>query len=259
LVDKGELRIDFAPYQLRTFAFKLETSRVKLDPPNFRPIVLAYDQAIASLDGTKSQGGFDIAGRTFPAEMLLRDLAFGSIHFQLGPATERNAVVARGQSIALPEGQFARVYVLAAADGDQKATFYAGKKAVELTIQDWGGYIGQWDNRVWNEKEVTLSATGGQPERKEKVMEYAGLKPGYIKLAPVAWFASHRHTTEGKNEAYAYCYLFAYEIGLPINTKTLTLPNNDKIRVLAITASGGGAPVFPAQPLYDTLEKAAEK
>ncbi len=259
LVDKGELRIDFAPYQLRTFALKLETSSAKLAPPNFRPIVLAYDQAIASLDGTKSQGGFDAAGRAFPAEMLLRDLAFGSIHFQLGPATERNAVVARGQSIALPEGQFARVYVLAAADGDQKATFYAGKKAVELTIQDWGGYIGQWDNRVLNEKEVTLSATDGQPARKVKVMEYAGLKPGYIKFAPVAWFASHRHTAEGKNEAYAYCYLFAYEIRLPINTKTLTLPNNDKIRVLAVTASGEGAPVFPAQPLYDTLEKTAEK
>ena len=56
----------------------------------------------------------------------------------------------RGQTIPLPAGKFTRLYLLAAADGDQKATFRIGDTPVELTIQDWGGYIGQWDNRIWN-------------------------------------------------------------------------------------------------------------
>ena len=86
-------------------------------------------------------------------------------------------------------------------------------------------------------------------------MEYAGLTPGFIKPAPVAWFASHRHTAEGANEPYAYSYLYAYAIDLPANARALTLPDNDKVRVLAMTAAAEGREAHPAQPLYDTVER----
>jgi alpha-mannosidase len=81
----------------------------------------------------------------------------------------------------------------------------------------------------------------------------AGLKPGFIKTASVAWFASHRHTADGANEPYAYAYLFAYPIDVPANAKTLTLPDNDKIRILAVSVAAETAVISPAQPLYDTL------
>jgi len=86
--------------------------------------------------------------------------------------------------------------------------------------------------------------------------EYAGLQPGFIKRPPVAWFASHRHTADGANEPYAYSYLFAYSTDVPANAKTLTLPDNDKIRILAVTVANESGQVRPAQPLYDTLERA---
>jgi alpha-mannosidase len=35
----------------------------------------------------------------------------------------------------------------------------------------------------------------------------------------------------------------------------VTLPDNDKIRILAITVSDESNEVRPAQPLYDTLER----
>jgi alpha-mannosidase len=38
----------------------------------------------------------------------------------------------------------------ASAEGDQMATFHAGDQAVELTVEAWGGFIGQWDTRLWN-------------------------------------------------------------------------------------------------------------
>jgi alpha-mannosidase len=82
-----------------------------------------------------------------------------------------------------------------------------------------------------------------------------GITPGFIKRAPIAWFASHHHTTAGVNEAYGYSYLFAYEIEVPVNAVTLTLPNNDQIRILAITGSNERERVKPARPLYDTLER----
>jgi alpha-mannosidase len=42
---------------------------------------------------------------------------------------------------------------------------------------------------------------------------------------------------------------------VPVGAKSLTLPNNENVRILAITASNEGNEVKPAQPLYDTLEK----
>ena len=85
--------------------------------------------------------------------------------------------------------------------------------------------------------------------------EMLGITPGFIKRAPLAWFASHHHTVAGTNEAYAYSYLFAYTIDVPANATTLTLPNNDQIRILAITGSNERDTVRAAQPLYDVFER----
>jgi alpha-mannosidase len=46
-------------------------------------------------------------------------------------------------------------------------------------------------------------------------------------------------------------------IDLPEGARTLTLPDNDKIRLMAVTLSDEGAGVRPARPLYDTLERSA--
>jgi alpha-mannosidase len=52
---------------------------------------------------------------------------------------------------------------------------------------------------------------------------------------------------------YAYSYLFAYAIDLPAGAKTITLPDNDKIRILALSVAEENPAVAPAQPLYDEL------
>src|ERR1700691_5407272 len=85
--------------------------------------------------------------------MLPAKIDFGPVTFQLGPSGtgKADAIAAKGQTLPLPAGTFNRVYVLAASsDGDQKATFKAGDQSVDLTIEDWGGFIGQWDRRLWN-------------------------------------------------------------------------------------------------------------
>jgi alpha-mannosidase len=120
-----------------------------------------------------------------------------------------------------------------------------------VTIQNWSGFIGQWDDRQWKETEVRLQPRTTPPDippdiaallqrsrtRSDPYGQMVGITPGFIKRAPLAWFASHRHTPDGKNEAYAYSYLFAYPIDVPPGATTLTLPNNDNVRILAITGS----------------------
>lgn len=261
-VTKGGLVVTFDPYSLLTFAVNLSATSAKVAAPKSQPVTLPFDLATATTDSTKSAPGFDAAGRSLPAEMLPAEISYAGIRFQLAPTAtgKPNAVVSRGQSIQLPAGKFNRVYVLAAsADGDQMAVFHVGSNPVELTIQHWGGFIGQWDNRIWNTRQEPIpprpNDPPGAPPRMRTIMEYAGLTPAFIKRAPVAWFASHHHSPEGKNEIYAYSYLFAYVFDLPVNATTLTLPTNDKIRILAITVADDGELVRPAQPLYDTLDR----
>jgi alpha-mannosidase len=269
VVSRGELLTSFSPYQLRTFALKLAPSRTRLAPPHSRAVELPYDLATASPHGMRLRGGFDREGLSLPAEMLPAELSYAGIRFRLAgdAGREANALVARGQTINLPAGQFKRLYLLAAsADGDQRATFRAGSSSSELTVQHWGGFIGQWDTRQWEggERQVPRGASAEvaarirEPQfRLDPYARMIGIRPGFIKRADVAWYASHHHTPDGTSQPYAYSYLFAYALDLPPGARTLTLPDNDKIRIMAVTVSDEGARLRPARPLYDTLERTA--
>jgi len=86
--------------------------------------------------------------------MLPSEIAYGSIKFELRPRP--NALEPNGQRIILPQGT-RRVYVLAASvDDDQKVDFKIGSMSVNVNVQSWGGFIGQWDTRQWKSKEVPI-------------------------------------------------------------------------------------------------------
>ena len=261
-VTGGELVTSFSAYQPRTFAMKLAAARTKVGGVRSAAVKLTYDVAAASNEGAKSTAGFDGKGNALSAEMLPSQIQFDGVEFQLAPAKTGtpNALTAKGQTITLPAGQFDRLYVLAAsADGDQKATFEAGRKRAELNIQDWGGFIGQWDDRQWIAKDVTIPERLGRPARTrhDDYAEMTGIKPGYIKRADLAWYCSHHHNAAGENVAYSYSYLFAYAIDLEPGTKTIKLPNNARIRILAMSVAEKNPRIKPAQPLYDILPPAA--
>jgi alpha-mannosidase len=271
-VSSGQLVTSFTAYQPRTFAVRLSAPSTKLEAVYSRPVTLQYDLAVASNDDTPTVGGgFDGAGNAMPAEMLPATINYHDVEFKLEPAKTGvpNAVVAKGQTIALPAGRFNRVYVLAAATGgDQNASFQVGTKKVELKIQDWSGFVGQWDTRIWNipaERDWAISANHpvwppvDEDQREQRPImprypeDYVGLKAGYVKTASLAWYASHHHTTSGLNQPYEYSYLFAYPIDVTGDAKSITLPSNDKIRILAISTAEENPSIAPVQPLYDTL------
>ena len=266
---KGELVTSLGRFQPRTFAVKLAPPSSKLAAPQSTPITLPYDLAGADRDGERMKAGFDGEGFALPAEMLPRELPYAGITFHLAPPDKANAVIARGQEISLPAG-VRRLYVLATSvGGDQNVAFRVGSENVNVTVQDWSGLIGQWDNRQWKQKEVRLQPRTPPPDippdiaallqrsrtRSDPYGEMLGITSGFIKRAPLGWFASHRHSPAGTNEAYAYSYLFVYTFDVPANAKTLTLPNNDAVRILAITGSNERSTVTPAHALYDTLER----
>jgi len=245
-VDDGALTTSFTAYQPRTFAMRVGSSGTKVDAVHSTPVSLPYNVATASNDGDRTDVGFDGKGNALPAEMLPAHIDFNGIDFQLATAKTGmpNAIAASGQSINIPSGQYNRVYLLAAsANGDRKVTFDVGGKKSEIDIEDWGGFIGQWDDRKWSSKDASSDNFG----------QMIGLKPGFIKRADLAWYCSHHHDGAGNNIAYAYSYLFAYALDLQPGATTLKLPDDDGVRILAISVVNENPEARPAEPLYDVL------
>ena len=242
----GELVTSFTAYQPRTFALKVGSAPASAEPVRSAPVTLRYDVAAASNTGDSLKGGFDGKGDALPAEMLPAQITFNDVIFHLAPSKTGtpDAVAAKGQRITLPAGRYNRVYILAAAaNGDQQGTFAVGSKKADLTIENWGGFIGQWDDRTWSSKDFAHDHYG----------EMTGLTPGFIKRDDLAWYSDHHHDATGKNVTYSYSYLFAYGLDLPPGANAITLPQNENIRILAISVANENAEAKPAQPLYDVL------
>jgi alpha-mannosidase len=273
-VSKGEVVVNLGPYEIKSYAVKLASAHARALATPSRAVMLHYDVAAATNTGAKANsasGGFDGAGGSFAAEMLPTRISYDGVEFQLARAATgvKDAVASDGQTIELPAGNYNRVYILAAADGDQQGTFKAGDEARDLTVQDWRGFVGQWYVRSFTmepralppEPDASDTSESAQRIRRiraelqknpEMLPHYAGITPGFIKRAPIAWFASHYHDANGTNVPYGYSYLFAYEMDLPAGAHALTLPDNEKVRVFALTVAHVGAEARPAQPLYDT-------
>lgn len=242
-IDKGNLVFDIGAYSPKTFAVKFESPLVKIAKPESRIVKIPYDMNPASFDKTPNGADFDGKGSSYPAELMPYSLTCGGIEFSLGPSAKENpkALSCRGQKISLPSGDFNKLYFLAASvGGDVPARFQIDGRSSNLTIQEWTGKIGQWNNRIWQ-------------NGKKKIL---GLQPYFIKRDPIAWFASHIHNNKGENEPYQYSYLFRYSLDLPQGAKTLTLPENDNIHIFAITsAMNYNDAATPARALYDEFSQ----
>ena len=282
----GVLETSFHPFQPRTFLLRLEPAKESAHHITSQPVALKYNLAAASADDTHSNGGFDAAGNALPAEMLPQQMVFNGVTFKLAPggANSNDALVPHGEAVSLPSGNFNELYILAAATGgDQDAVVGLGDKKVHLKIEDWGGFIGQWDTRQWKPEPATtgdpnhpvplrhdwaVSANHAQWNLDDRgsanwspryPQDYLGLTPGYIKRDTLAWYASHHHTAAGLNEPYSYSYLFAYKLEIPRGAKEIQLPNNRAIRILAMTVAHDEPEVTPMQPLYDVLPSPSAK
>lgn len=242
----GSLVTSVPAFSLRTFAIKLGKAAKRLEPPTRVALGLAFDTDVASAATNPTDGAFNAAGESYPADKLPENLTVGPVWFKLGSTRDgsKNALAARGQTLKLPI-DFSRVYVLAAADEDRPVEFKVGDRTVQATVQAWDGYVAQWDNRLWNPD---------LGEDFDNYTEWRGLVPGYVKDGEVAWFSNHKHAPRSGNEFYQYSYLYKLGFDIPAGASTITLPNDPKVKIFAITATQDGHDTaIPAAPLYDQL------
>ncbi len=235
----GNLNFDMTKFLIRSFAVKFENAARPMSKPRQQVMVIPLNEDAVSFDANRADGSLD-SGRTLPAEFLPAEITSEDINFKIGNTADgaKNVVAATGQKINLPAGNFNKLYILAAATEDTKGDFKIGTQTVSLNVQRWTGIIGQHYNRklYMNDQKV------------------AEISPAYAKRDNIAWYASHRHSPNA-NDAYQYSYLYKYEIALPKGVNSITLPDNEKIKIFAITvASKSNEDVTPLQPLYDDFK-----
>jgi alpha-mannosidase len=258
-INGGTLAFDMKGFGLRAFALKLAPPSAGGDPVTSQVVPLAYDTDVVSSRAKRDDGAMDADGGAYPAEMFPAKVTSEGVEFHLGPTGDgaKNALAARGQSLDLPAGDFNRVHFLVAADGEATAQVKIGDAEQPFNVPNWTGFLGQWDNRIWQSPGIGGSSAGPNVTAGSDVTTGekgipVGLTPGFIKRTPVAWFATHHNTPQG-DAYYQYCYLFQLSYDLPKGAKRLTLPDNSKIRVFAVSVSHEPGAAPPAAPLYDTL------
>jgi alpha-mannosidase len=138
-------------------------------------------------------------------------LHFKGIEFNLGDPTSENAVKCRQDTVALPVGNYDKVYLLAASTRhDTKCTFTVGDLAQEVVIPYYGGFIGQWGH------------TGHTEE--------------YLKAADIAYVGTHKHNmVHNKDLPYDFTYMFAIPLDIPAGATSLVLPSDPQVTVFAAT------------------------
>ncbi len=232
------------PFQLRTFAYDPGPPPVTLDPPQCRPLDLPLNSDGVSLDSDRTDGDFDGRGNSISGDLLGDSVVREGITFAMGRdgAGAKNVVACKGQQIMLPAGDWNRLYLLAAAvDGGRWAGFGIDGTVEQRWISDWSEPVGQWDSRLHGDRLVH------DPDQ---------ILPAFINQTPVAWVGTHRHGPDGENQSYTFTNLFRYEFELAPGARTLTLPDDPHVKVLAATlAVNPNAGVEPAMPLYDRTER----
>ncbi|MDR3653401.1 MAG: glycoside hydrolase family 38 C-terminal domain-containing protein [Paludibacter sp.] len=234
------LQFDLSHYTIRSFAVKLKSPITTQKTINQANIEIPYNTDVISFDDNRDDGNF-ADDQSLPAELLPDVIESEDIRFSINHKTdgENNAVACAGQTISLPQGDYTKLYLLAAANEDTQADFTIDGQTKSLNIQQWTGKIGQFYNRILSRDQNTV----------------VEMENPFAKTDDIAWFASHVHNGyPSRNEAYQYCYLYKYEIAIPAGAKTLTLPDNKKIKILAITvAKPTSDDITPLQPLYDNF------
>jgi alpha-mannosidase len=243
VVKDSNLAFEMGAYGIRSFAVELESPAQKTAKPNYEFVKLEYNADAISSDKNKSDGKM-AQDCSYSAELVPDVILSESIEFSTGPKIDgqNNVVVCKGQEIKLPAGKYNRLYVLAAADEDANGVFKIGSQEASLGIQSWTGFVGQWYNRVFD-REFSES------DKNPYVLK--SIAPAFIKRDTIAWFGKHRHT-QTANDAYKFTYMFKYALDIPSDANTVVLPNNDKIKIFAMTAANNqNDATKPACPLYD--------
>lgn len=227
-IKNGALVFDIKPFEVKSFKVKINAVRNKAHE-SYKKLDLDFNTAGITSDDYKVNTILQGSGCSLANELIPESLTVHGITFRMPNADmDKNIFVPREQNIEIPKGA-TKVYMLAASTiGDREITVFADNKERKLTIYSMTEKIGQWD--------------------------MAGLsQTAKIKDADVAIEFTHTHHPEG-NIPNGKAYFYLYEIDVR-NCRTLTMPEDNKVVILAMTAVKRFSNTYLAASLIDKADE----
>ena len=208
----NEVRFDIGAWGIKTLLVRLESQ--KSEALQQAPVSLPMKLNAATFNAFRAEGNIDGEGNSYAAELLPQSLVQKGVRFEFKDPAGPVAVRAKGQEIALPEGEWNRVYLLAASSGaDTRARFLAGDKAILADVPHYSGFVAQWG--------------------------HSGHTEAFVKDAEYAFVGTHRHNARSNQDLpYEFTYLFNIALDLPAGARSITLPSNKKVMICRNCSEG---------------------
>lgn len=208
-----QLSFEIGKFGMKTLKVKLAAPATRLARTEQASVELPYNTKTATYNPYRNTANFDGRGYTYAAELFPEELEFRGIRFALAGGDTQNGLKAKGDTIALPAGNYDKLYLLAASTQyDNKAKFLIDGKAQEAVVPYYSGFIGQWG--------------------------HTGHTEAYIKPADIAYVGTHRHSMlDNKDMPYEFTYMFCIGLDIPAGAKTLILPEDARITIFAATVA----------------------
>ena len=208
-----DAEIEGRKLKVRAGAYSPATFRVRLcgnDRRSVRETVsvsLPYDVVAITSDAFTSIGKMDRSWRSYSAETIPDSLLYRGIPFVFGKADFPNALACKGQKIILPQSYSKVCFLAASSDRTRSAEFVSGSITRTFEVPVWTGLTAPLDG-TWMLSEAQIACSG-----------------------------SHRHHPSTRNQIYEPTYIYMFE--MPVEGSALTLPFDENIRILSMTAVEG--------------------
>lgn len=226
-IKDGKIVFDIKPFEVKTFKFKVNHQKNKARE-NYKKLHLEYNATGITADNYKVNCILQGSGFSLPNELIPESLTVKGITFRMPNVDmEKNVLIPREQEIEIPKG-INKMYILASSVlKDTEITIMADNKERPITVYSMNQPIGQWDMAGMNQT-------------------------ANIKNADVGLVFSHTHHPEGNIPNSNACF-FIYEIDVK-GCKTLTLPEANKVVILAMTGVKKFSATNLATKIIDTVD-----
>lgn len=226
-VKNGKLVFDIAPYEVKTFALTLVDAKVS-EKIKVTAIELPFNADIVTFNHNRNSAAIPTINVSIPGELFPKEIDCCGVNFKTGDiwGDGNNALICSGQTIPV-DGE--KIYFVGASlYGDKVYDFKVGENTVPVSVQSINERIGKWDL-------YDLAETAN------------------IKTDKLAWECTHTHSAD-KDNAASQLYFFMYELNVK-GAKTVTLPDDNGLVIIAASQSQDSSYIRLNTPLYDRIKE----
>lgn len=180
----NDLAVSLGKNGLATYKVTFDMPRA-VQKPGFISLDLPYNKKCYSINAFESDANF-YDGYSYSLEIMPDTITSAGVPFVPEKGALLDGLQCKGDTISLPDGDYSKLYILAAAakeEGPAQGVFTAGNNATTIVIPSYTGFIGQWSHTDHTQ--------------------------GYLIDDEIGYVGTHRHSPDG-DCPYEFTYMYKF-------------------------------------------------